>query len=48
MTLKEKVSRLEKIVDQNEKNLIKLLENLPTIIENIVKQKFNNKKNNNE
>jgi|8_EtaG_2_1085327.scaffolds.fasta_scaffold101588_2 hypothetical protein len=45
MTLKEKVSKLEKRLEQNEENLIILMENLPTVIENIVKQKFNKKAN---
>ena len=39
MTLKERVDRLENIVKTQDENLVKLLENLPMIIENILKEK---------
>ena len=39
MTLKERVDRLENIVKTQDENLVKLLENLPMIIENIFKEK---------
>ena len=38
MTLKEKVDELEKRLEQNEDNLMKLLKSLPAIINNTIDQ----------